>query len=77
MQTNLLVEGFYTDLNNVFALRQLDQPDAHGNAVQERYNAYGAKVFGLNIEGKAMFTDWFSLQAGVTLQQSKYDEAIV
>ena len=77
VQTNLLVEGFYTDLNNVFALRQLDQPDAHGNAVQERYNAYGAKVFGLNIEGKAMFTDWFSLQAGVTLQQSKYDEAIV
>lgn len=76
VQTNLLVEGFYTDLNNVFALRQLDQPDAHGNTVQERYNAYGAKVLGLNIEGKAMFTDWFSLQAGVTLQQSKYDEAI-
>ena len=76
VQTNLLVEGFYTDLNNVFALRRLNQPDAQGNSVQERYNAYGAKVFGLNIEGKAMFTKWFSLQAGVTLQQSKYDEAI-
>ena len=77
VQTNLLIEGFYTDLNNVFALRQLDKPDAQGNTVQERYNAYGAKVLGLNIEGKAMFTDWFSLQAGITLQQSKYDEAIV
>lgn len=76
VQTNLLIEGFYTDLNNVFALRQLDQPDAQGNAVQERYNAYGAKVLGLNIEGKAMFTRWFSLQAGLTLQQSHYDEAI-
>lgn len=76
VQANLLIEGFYTDLNNVFALRQLDQPDAQGNIVQERYNAYGAKVLGLNIEGKAMFTEWFSLQAGVTLQQSKYDEAI-
>ena len=76
VQTNLLIEGFYTDLNNVFALRQLDQPDAQGNTVQERYNAYGAKVLGLNIEGKAMFTRWFSLQAGVTLQQSHYDEAI-
>lgn len=76
VQTNLLIEGFYTDLNNVFALRQLDQPDAQGNTVQERYNAYGAKVFGLNLEGKAMFTRWFTLQAGLTLQQSHYDEAI-
>ena len=46
VQTNLLIEGFYTDLNNVFALRKLDRPDAQGNTVQERYNAYGAKVFG-------------------------------
>lgn len=61
VQTNLLIEGFYTDLNNVFALRQLDQPDAQGNTVQERYNAYGAKVLGLNIEGKAMFNRWFTL----------------
>ena len=76
VQTNLLIEGFYTDLNNVFAIRQLSQPDAQGNTVQERYNAYGAKVLGLNIEGKATFTRWFSLQAGVTLQQSHYNEAI-
>lgn len=76
VQTNLLIEGFYTDLNNVFALRKLDQPDAQGNSVQERYNAYGAKVFGLNLEGKAMFTRWFTLQAGLTLQKSLYDEAI-
>lgn len=76
VQTNLLIEGFYTDLNNVFALRQLSQPDAQGNTVQERYNAYGAKELGLNIEGKATFTRWFSLQAGVTLQQSHYNEAI-
>lgn len=76
VQANLLVEGFYTDLDNVFALRQLDRPDAQGNTVQERYNAYGAKVFGLNIEGKAMFTRWFSLQAGFTIQKSLYDEAI-
>ena len=76
VQTNLLIEGFYTDLNNVFALRQLDHPDAQGNTVQERYNAYGAKVFGLNLEAKAVFTRWFTLQAGLTLQQSHYDEAI-
>ena len=55
VQTNLLIEGFYTDLNDVFALR---------------------KVLGLNIEAKAMFTRWFTLQAGITLQQSHYDKAI-
>ena len=76
VQVNFLVEGFYTDLNNVFALRRLCITDAQGNIVQERYNAYGAKVLGINLEGKAMFTKWFSLQAGLTLQQSKYDEAI-
>ena len=76
VQVNFLVEGFYTDLNNLFALRQLGITDAQGNIVQERYNAYGAKVLGINLEGKAMFTKWFSLQAGLTLQQSKYDEAI-
>lgn len=66
VQTNLLIEGFYTDLNNVFALRQLDQPDAQGNIVKERYNANGAKVYGLNIEGKAVLTKWVTLQAGFT-----------
>ena len=76
VQTNLLIEGFYTALDNVFALRQLNTPDAQGNTVQERYNAYGAKVLGINLEGKAMFTRWFTLQAGITLQQSHYDEAI-
>ena len=27
---------------------------------------------GINIEGKAAFTRWFDLQAGITLQQSRY-----
>ena len=54
VQTNFLVEGFYTDLRDVFsALRQLDGLDANGNAVLERYNGSGATVFGLNLEAKA------------------------
>ena len=69
VQTNLLIEGFYTDLNDVFSTRKLAQPDAQGNEVQERYNAYGAKVYGLNIEGKAAYASWLELQAGVTLQK--------
>lgn len=77
IQTNLLIEGFYTKLDNVFAIRQLSDKDSQGNIVQERYNAYGAKVLGLNVEGKAAFSKWFQLQAGITLQQSHYNEAMI
>lgn len=72
VQTNLLIEGFYTDLSDVFALRQLDAPDAQGNAVLERYNGSGARVMGINIEAKAFFSARFDIQAGVTLQRSRY-----
>ncbi len=72
VQTNFLVEGFYTDLRDVFALRQLDGTDAFGNAVLERYNGSGARVAGLNIEAKAFFSSHFDMQAGLTLQRSRY-----
>ena len=72
VQTNLLVEGFFTDLRDVFALRQLDEPDASGNAVLERYNGSGARVMGVNIEAKAFFSSHFDVQGGVTLQSSRY-----
>lgn len=72
VQTNQLVEGFFTDLRDVFALRQLDQPDDKGNAVLERYNGSGARVMGLNIEAKAYFSKHFDIQGGVTLQRSRY-----
>ena len=72
VQTNLLIEGFYTDLRDVFALRQLDGLDANGNAVLERYNGSGARVMGMNIEAKAFFSKHFDIQGGVTLQRSRY-----
>lgn len=75
-QANLLVEGFYTSLDNVFALRQLDMKDTDGNLVQERYNAYGAKVYGINVEGKLIFSPLLQFQAGITVQKSRYDEAL-
>ena len=76
VQANLLVEGFCTLLDDVFALRQLGGTDAQGNIVQERYNAYGAKVLGVNIEGKVAWKNILQIQAGITLQQGRYDEAI-
>lgn len=72
VQTNLLIEGFFTDLRDVFALRQLDAPDENGNAVLERYNGSGARVIGMNIEAKAFFSSKFDAQAGVTIQRSRY-----
>lgn len=76
VQANLLIEGFYTGLNNIFALRNLDGKDKNGDRMQERYNAEGGKVFGANIEGKLAFANLLQLQAGLTLQKSKYNEAI-
>lgn len=72
VQTNLLIEGFFTDLRDVFALRQLDGLDAQGNAVLERYNGSGATVMGINLEAKAFFSSHFDVQGGITLQRSRY-----
>jgi len=74
IQTNLTVEGFFTDLRDVFVLRRLDMPDIAGNDVLERYNGAGARVWGTSIEAKAVFPFSLQLQAGVTLQRSRYKE---
>lgn len=71
VQTNFMVEGFYTDLRDVFALRMLDKEDAMGNMVQERFNGSGARVAGVNLEAR-MGWRRNSLQGGVTMQRSRY-----
>lgn len=73
-QGNLLVEGFYTDLDDVFALRELGFND-EGILIKERHNESGATVFGANLEGKVAWKDVFQIQAGLTAQSSKYKEA--
>lgn len=72
-QYNLLLEGFYTSLNDVFYLQNIGT-DASGNALQERRNGNGAKVYGLNIDGKIAHGNDVSLQAGFTVQRSRYKE---
>lgn len=71
VQCNLIVEGFYTDLRDVFALRMLDHTDEAGNAILERYNGDGARVGGLNCEMRAAASRW-SATAGITWQRSRY-----
>lgn len=70
---NFTLEGFYTDLSDVFALRKLDQPDAAGNTVLERYNGGGARVAGMNFEAKAIWRR-FDFQGGITWQSSRYKQ---
>ena len=73
-QANVLVEGFFTDLGDVFALKEIGF-DANGVLIKERYNESGARVFGGNLEGKFAWKNVFQIQLGMTAQSSKYKEA--
>ena len=70
---NFTAEGFFTQLNNVFALRE-DGHDEQGNLLLTRVNASGARVAGVNVEGKIGYGRLFTLQLGYTYEQSRYIE---
>lgn len=72
VQTNFLVEGFYTDLKDVFVLEEIGTDDG-GNIIMERRNGKGARVMGMNFEAKMAY-EWLQVQAGATLQRSRYKE---
>ena len=72
-QTNLLIEGFYTSLKDVFYLQNIGV-DTQGNTLQERRNGSGAKVYGVNLDGKIAHGKDASLQVGFTVQRSRYNE---
>lgn len=73
-QANILLEGFYTDLNNVFILEDIGL-NTEGNAMKERRNGDGARVYGANIDAKIAHGNDISLQLGFTAQQSRYKSA--
>ena len=72
-QGNLLVEGFYTDISDVFALTELGVVD--GVLQLERGNEKGANVYGMTLEGKLAWRNKWQMQAGFTLQKAEYKEA--
>lgn len=73
---NLMAEGFYTMLKDTYSLRQTgDKADDGNSNIMERYNGSGSKVYGCTMEGKLAISTAFSLQAGLTIQRSRYDEA--
>lgn len=72
-QTNLLLEGFYTGLDDVFVLEDVGH-DTNGNKVKERRNGNGARVYGVNLDGKIAHGRDAALQVGFTVQRSEYTD---
>ena len=82
-QVNLLVEGFYTNLKDVFGLtKQGDatqgDPDSNQPEITTflRVNESGAYVSGINTELRLAYRDKINIQTGYTFQKSRYDEAV-
>lgn len=75
VQTNLLIEGFYTMLDDVFTLEKVGE-DSQGNVIKERRNASGATVAGIGAEFKAGIPGRFELQAGYTFQAQPLRRAL-
>ena len=73
-QSNVLLEGFYTSLENPFTLVSTGAQLSNGSIIEEVRNGEGAKVYGANFEfGISPSKKWL-FQLGGTLQQSEYNE---
>jgi len=75
VSTGLLIEGFYTRLEDPF-VNEIGLPDENGKVLYTRKNAEnGAVVKGINMELKLKPLQDFSLTSGFTFQSSRYDVA--
>lgn len=68
---DILVEGFYTALNDVFVLEAVGQ-DENGISIKERRNGNGARVYGANLDLTLNYGTAINARAGFTLQRSRY-----
>lgn len=73
-QGNLLLEGFYTNISDVFALTVIGE-DENGVIINERGNEKGAHVYGVTLEGRLAWRNIWQLQTGFTWQKAEYKEA--
>ncbi|MFD2593696.1 TonB-dependent receptor [Sphingobacterium griseoflavum] len=71
-QASLLVEGFFTDLQNPFTtVMTSEEADI---ILQEMRNGSRSRVYGSNIELSVAPSSALSIQAGGTIQRAKYSE---
>ncbi|WP_430811306.1 MULTISPECIES: TonB-dependent receptor [unclassified Carboxylicivirga] len=71
----LTLEGFYTTLFDAFILEENGE-DAQGNVLLEKRNGSNSTVKGITLEARANYNRLWQLEAGYTLQSSRYDEAV-
>ncbi|PVW15054.1 TonB-dependent receptor [Marixanthomonas spongiae] len=77
VQTNVLVEGFYTTLKNPFTIVSTGTSLPNGSILEESRNGAEARVAGANFElSVSPSSDLFFLLGG-TIQKSKYKEGQV
>jgi outer membrane receptor for ferrienterochelin and colicins len=73
-QTNFLVEGFYTTLENPFTIVSTGTSLPNGSILEESRNGSGAYVAGTNLELSVSPSSDFLFQAGATMQRSIFKE---
>ncbi|MFT5217668.1 MAG: outer membrane receptor for ferrienterochelin and colicins [Glaciecola sp.] len=73
-QTNFLVEGFYTTLENPFTIVSTGTSLPNGSILEETRNGSGAYVAGANLELSVSPSSDFLFQAGATFQRSIFKE---
>ncbi|NJB36544.1 TonB-dependent receptor [Croceivirga sp. JEA036] len=74
VQLDVLLEGFYTNIQDPFTLVSTGAVLENGSILEEVRNGEGATVYGSNFEIGVSPNPKWQFQAGGTLQRTKYDE---
>lgn len=73
-QYDILVEGFYTALQDPFTQVSTGAILPNGSLLEEVRNGEGAQVYGVNLEFNYSPNPKFLFQSGLTVQQTAYDK---
>lgn len=68
------MEGFYTILDDVFAMRIISEDPLTNTLTQERYNASGADVAGVSLTAKLAYKEIMVFSLGYNIQSNKYKQ---
>lgn len=74
VQTNFLVEGFYTSIQNPFTIVSTGSSLPNGSILEETRNGVGASVAGANVELSVSPNKQWYFQAGATFQNALFKE---
>lgn len=69
------VDAFHTNLFDAFVLEE-NGLDDQGNMILLKSNGGGSTVQGFTVEGRFNYNDYMEFSAGMTFQNSKYDESV-